>query len=218
GRKTFQDAYDKEDDSFQKQIDAYATDWADLVAGASWRRIMALDYADADARSQQCRLSTTAACLAGGITDAPPQQTTPADKSQPGEKPTPQALGPSSRAWKDLLSDAGSPAYTALNGQYTDLQQAFEPQFKDAMPSEAGKKYYDAIKMVATSKEGSDWRRALVVEAADQLLAAIHDASNRLENTLSIGAKAALDNLQSGAAWLYGKAKFTQVTIQLTVG
>ncbi|PTW89730.1 hypothetical protein DBL07_22610, partial [Achromobacter mucicolens] len=42
GRKTFQDAYDKEDDSFQKQIDAYATDWADLVAGASWRRIMAL--------------------------------------------------------------------------------------------------------------------------------------------------------------------------------
>ncbi|OAE59699.1 hypothetical protein A7J67_06420 [Achromobacter xylosoxidans] len=218
GRKTFQDAYDKEDDNFQKQIDAYATDWADLVAGASWRRIMALDYADADARSQQCRLSTTAACLAGGITDAPPQQTTPADKSQPGEKPTPQALGPSSRAWKDLLSDAGSPAYTALNGQYTDLQQAFEPQFKDAMPSEAGKKYYDAIKMVATSKEGSDWRRALVVEAADQLLAAIHDASNRLENTLSIGAKAALDNLQSGAAWLYGKAKFTQVTIQLTVG
>ncbi|UDG76122.1 hypothetical protein H4P35_01785 [Achromobacter sp. 77] len=74
GRKTFQDAYDKEDDRFQKQIDAYATDWADLVAGASWRRIMALDYADADARSQQCRLSTTAACLAGGITDAPPQE------------------------------------------------------------------------------------------------------------------------------------------------
>lgn len=218
GRKTFQDAYDKEDDSFQKQIDAYATDWADLVAGASWRRIMALDYADADARSQQCRLNTTAACLAGGITDAPPQQTTPADESQPGENPTPQALGPSSRAWKDLLSDAGSPAYIALNGQYTDLQQAFEPLFSDAMPSEAGKKYYDAIKMVATSKEGSDWRRTLVVESADQLLAAIHDASNRLENTLSIGAKAALDNLQSGAAWLYGKAKFTQVTIQLTVG
>lgn len=218
GRKTFQDAYDKEDDRFQKQIDAYATDWADLVAGASWRRIMALDYADADARSQQCRLSTTAACLAGGITDAPPQQTTPADESQPGEKPTPQALGPSSKAWKDLLSDAGSPAYIALNGQYTDLQQAFEPLFSNAMPSEAGKKYYDAIKMVATSKEGSDWRRTLVVESADQLLAAIHDASNRLENTLSIGAKAALDNLQSGAAWLYGKAKFTQVTIQLTVG
>ena len=213
GRKTFQDAYDKEDDSFQKQIDAYATDWADLVASASWRRIMALDYADADARSQQCRLSTTAACLAGGITDAPPQQTTPADESQPGEKPTPQALGPSSKAWKDLLSDAGSPAYIALNGQYTDLQQAFEPLFSNAMPSAAGKKYYDAIKMVATSKEGSDWRRALVVEAADQLLAAIHDASNRLENTLSIGA-----NLQSGAAWLYGKAKFTQITIQLTVG
>ena len=218
GRKTFQDAYDKEDDRFQKQIDAYATDWADLVAGASWRRIMALDYADADARSQQCRLSTTAACLAGGITDAPPQQTTPADESQPGEKPTPQALGPSSRAWKDLLSDAGSPAYIALNGQYTDLQQAFEPLFSNAMPSEAGKKYYDAIKMVATSKEGSDWRRTLVVESADQLLAAIHDASNRLDNTLSIGAKAAVDNLQSGAAWLYGKAKFTQVTIQLKVG
>ncbi|MBV7498914.1 T6SS effector BTH_I2691 family protein [Achromobacter sp. ACM05] len=218
GRKTFQDAYDKEDESFQKQIDAYATDWADLVTGANWRRIMALDYADSDARSQQCRLSTAAACLAGGITDAPPQQTKAADEREAGEKPTPEVLGPSSQAWEDLLSDGGSPAYTALNGQHTDLQQAFEPQFTDAMPSEAGKKYFDAIKMVATSKEGSDWRSALVVEAADQLLAAIHDASNRLENTLSIGAKAALDNLQSGAAWLYGKAKFTQVTIQLTVG
>ncbi|MEN5158325.1 T6SS effector BTH_I2691 family protein [Achromobacter spanius] len=218
GRKEFQDAYDKEEANFQNQIDAYATLWADLVTGSGWRRIMALDYADSDDRSQQYRLRTTAACLAGGITDAPPQQTTPADESQPGEKPMPQVLGPSSRAWKDLLSDAGSPAYTALNGQYTDLQQAFEPLFSGAMPSEAGKKYYDAIKMVATSKEVSDWRKALVVEAADQLLAAIHDASNRLEHTLSIGAKAALDNLQSGAAWLYGKAKFTQVTIQLTVG
>jgi len=218
GRKTFQDAYDKEDENFQKQIDAYATDWADLVTGASWRRIMALDYADSDARSQQCRLSTAAACLAGGITDAPPQRATTADESKPSEKPTPEVLGPSSQVWQNLLSDGGSPAYTALNGQHTDLQQAFEPQFTDAMPSEAVKKYFDAIKMVATSKEGSDWRGALVVEAADQLLAAIHDASNRLENTLSIGAKAALDNLQSGAAWLYGKAKFTQITIQLTVG
>ncbi|CAB3889062.1 hypothetical protein LMG26689_03873 [Achromobacter animicus] len=218
GRKTFQDAYDKEDENFQKQIDAYASDWADLVTGASWRRIMALDYADADARSQQCRLSITAACLAGGITDAPPQQTTAADEREAGEKPTPEVLGPSSQAWQDLLSDGGSPAYTALNGQHTDLQQAFEPQFTDAMPSDAGKKYFDAIKMVATSKEGSEWRSALVVEAADQLLAAIHDASNRLESTLSAGAKAALDNLQSGAAWLYGKAKFTQITIQLTVG
>ncbi|WP_312438561.1 T6SS effector BTH_I2691 family protein [Achromobacter sp.] len=218
GRNTFQDAYDKEDENFQEQIDAYASDWADLVTGASWRRIMALDYADSDARSQQCRLSTAAACLAGGITDAPPQQTTAADERKAGEKPTPEVLGPSSQAWQDLLSDGGSPAYTALNGQHTDLQQAFEPQFTGAMTSEAGKKYFDAVKMVATSKEGSDWRGALVVEAADQLLAAIHDASNRLENILSIGAKAALDNLQSGAAWLYGKAKFTQVTIQLTVG
>lgn len=218
GRKTFQDAYDKEDENFQKQIDAYASDWAGLVTGASWRRIMALDYADSDARSQQCRLSTAAACLAGGITDAPPQQPTAADERNAGEKPTPEVLGPSSQAWQDLLSDGGSPAYTALNGQHTDLQQAFEPQFTDAMPSAAGKKYFDAIKMVATSKEGSDWRGALVVEAADQLLAAIHDASNRLESTLSAGAKVALDNLQSGAAWLYGKAKFTQITIQLTVG
>ncbi len=218
GRKTFQDAYDKEDETFQKQIDAYASDWADLVTGANWRRIMALDYADSDSRSQQCRLSTAAACLAGGITDAPPQQTTAANEIEAGTKPTPEVLGPSSQAWQNLLSDGGSPAYTALNGQHTDLQQAFEPQFTDAMPSEAGKKYFDAIKMVATSKEGSDWRGALVVEAADQLLAAIHDASNRLESTLSAGAKAALDNLRSGAAWLYGKAKFTQVTIQLTVG
>lgn len=140
GRKEFQDAYDKEEANFQNQIDAYATHWADVVTGSGWRRIMALDYADSDDRSQQYRLRTTAACLAGGITDAPPQQTTPADESQPGEKPTPQALGPSSRAWKDLLSDAGSPAYTALNGQYTDLQQAFKPLFSDAMPSEAGKK------------------------------------------------------------------------------
>lgn len=218
GRKAFQDAYDKEEANFQKQIDAYATDWADLVTSAGWRRIMTLDYADSDELSRQYRLSTAAACLAGGITDAPPQQTTAADASKPAEKPTPELLGPSGKAWQDLLSDAGSPAYIALNGQRTDLQQAFEPQFTDAMPSEAGKKYFDAIKVVATSKEGSDWRRAIMVDAADQLLAAIHDASNRLESALSAGAKEALDNLQSGAAWLYGKAKFTQITIQLTVG
>ena len=217
GRKTFQDAYDREDERFQEQIDAYAADWGDQVTGASWRRIMALDYADSDPYSRQCRLGTTADCLAGGITDAPTPKTTTANGSNPGESPKPEILGPSGKAWEVILNDPNGPAYIALNGRHTDSQQAFAPQFTGTMASDAGKKYYDAIKMIATSKEGGDWRRQIMVGAADQLLAAIHDASNHLENTLSAGAKAALVNLQSGAAWLYGKAKFTQVTIQLTV-
>ncbi|KVH29211.1 T6SS effector BTH_I2691 family protein [Burkholderia cepacia] len=213
GRKTFQDAYDKTVDDFQKQIDAYATDWGTQVGSADWNRIMTLDYADADVRSWQCRLVTAADCLAGGITDAP---SLPA---QAGEKPKPQVLGPSGKAWQQLLKDPNSPAYIALNGQHTDLQQAFEQQFAaGAMPNDAGKKYYDVVKLIATSKDGDDWRRGVVVGAADQLLAAMHDAANRLDSTLSLGARAALDNLHVGAAWLYGKTKLTQVTIQLTVG
>ena len=218
GRKTFQDSYDREDENFQERIDAYSADWGDQVTGASWRRIMALDYADSDPYSRQCRLGTTADCLAGGITDAPTPQTTTANESNPGENPKPEVLGPSGKAWENILNDPNGPAYIALNGQHTDLQQAFAPQFTGTMPSDAGKKHYDAIKMIATSKEGGDWRRQIMVGATDQLLAAIHDASTYLENTLNAGAKAALVNLQSGAAWLYGKAKFTQVTVQLTVG
>ncbi|WP_155627476.1 T6SS effector BTH_I2691 family protein [Burkholderia cepacia] len=213
GRKTFQDAYDKTVDDFQKQIDAYATDWGTQVGGADWNRIMTLDYADADVRSWQCRLVTVADCLAGGVTDAP---SSPAPS---GEKPKPQVLGPSGKAWQQLLKDPNSPAYLALNGQHTDLQQAFEPQFAaGAMPNDAGKKYYDVVKLIATSKDGDDWRRGVIAGAADQLLAAMHDAANRLDSALSVGAKAALDNLHVGAAWLYGKTKLTQVTIQLTVG
>ncbi|WP_269508756.1 T6SS effector BTH_I2691 family protein [Burkholderia sp. IMCC1007] len=213
GRKTFQDAYDKTVDDFQKQIDAYATDWGTQVASADWNRIMTFDYADADVRSWQCRLVSAADCLAGGITDAP------SSPAKAGETPKPQVLGPSGKAWRQLLKDPNSPAYIALNGQHTDLQKAFEPQFAaGAMPNDAGKKYYDVLKLIATSKDGDDWRRSVIVGAADQLLAAMHDAANRLDSTLSIGAKAALDNLHMGAAWLYGKTKLTQVTIQLTVG
>ncbi|MBN3824851.1 hypothetical protein G3O00_14665 [Burkholderia sp. Ac-20384] len=212
GRKTFQDAYDKTVNDFQKEIDAYATDWGAQVNGADWWRIIMLDYDDTDPRSRQCRLGTTADCLAGGVTDAP------SPPAKPGEKPKPEVLGPSGKVWQQLLKDPNSPAYIALNGQHTDLQKAFEPQFAaGAMPNDAGKKYYDVIKLIATSSDGDEWRRGVIVGAADQLLAAMHDAANRLDSSLSVGAKAALDNLHVGAAWLYGKTKLTQVTIQLTI-
>ncbi|WP_420211972.1 T6SS effector BTH_I2691 family protein [Burkholderia aenigmatica] len=213
GRQTFQDAYDKQINDFQKQIDAYATDWGAQVAGADWRRVIMLDYADTDPRSRQRRLGTTADCLMGGVTDAP------SPPAKPGEKPKPEVLGPSGKVWQQLLKDPNSPAYIALNGQHTDLQKAFEPQFvAGAMPNDAGKKYYDLIKLIATSSDGDEWRRGVIVGAADQLLSAMHDAANRLDSSLSVGAKAALGTLHVGAAWLYGKTKLTQVTIQLTVG
>ncbi|WP_431819464.1 T6SS effector BTH_I2691 family protein [Burkholderia sp. F1] len=213
GRANFQQQYDDAQAEFQQRIDAYAKMWAAQIDSAAWKRVIALDYADAVARSVGCRLKTVAKCLAGGVTDAvlaPPK---------PDQKPTPEVLGPSGNVWKQLLSDPGSPAYIALQGQQTSLHQAFVPMFgAGAMPNDAGKKYFDTLKGLVGAGEVANWREAATIAAADDLLAAIHGAAARLDQHLSAGVKSALDQLHVGAAWLYGNVRLTQVKIQLTVG
>lgn len=96
---------------------------------------------------------------------------------------------------------------------------ALTPLFNAAnMANDAGKKYYDSVKGVAGSKGVADLREHLTAEAADRLLAAMHDAVNRLDKQLSDGTKLALNGLHQGANWLYGGFQLTQVKIQLTVG
>ncbi|MBN3858016.1 hypothetical protein G3N59_31985 [Paraburkholderia sp. Ac-20340] len=212
-RKTFQDQYDKAVAASQKRIDAYAKDWADAVLKADWRRIVELDYADNVGRSRASRLKMVSDCLLGGVTDAPP----PAAK--PGEKPAPEVPGPSGKIWQQLLSDPKSPAYIALQGQQTALMTALTPLFNSgSIANDAGKKYYDTLKGVAGSNGITEWREHLTAGAADRLLAAMHDAVNRLDKQLSDGAKAALNGLHQGANWRYGGVQLTQVKIQLTVG
>ncbi|MET3654750.1 T6SS effector BTH_I2691 family protein [Dyella japonica] len=213
-RKSFQDAYDKAVANAQKIIDAHAKDWAAvIIASPDWRRIVELDYADATPRSLSCRLQMVSDCLAGGITDAPPPP------AKPGEKTSGEVLGPSGKVWQQLLSDPKSPAYIALQGQHTDLITALTPLFgAGAMPNDAGKKYYDTLKGVVGSEGIANWREHVTVTAADHLMAAMHDAANRLDKQLSAGVKAALDALHQGSAWLYGGAQWTQVNVQLAIG
>ncbi|WP_321901333.1 T6SS effector BTH_I2691 family protein [Paraburkholderia tropica] len=212
-RKAFQDGYDRAMTASQKRIDAYAKDWGEAVLKPDWLRIVELDYADTVPRSWAARLNMVSDCLLGGVSDAPPSP------AKPGEKPTPEVPGPSGKAWQQLLSDPNSPAYTALQGQHTDMIAALTPLFAaGSMPNDAGKKYYDSLKGVAGGKELADLREHLTAGAADRLLAAMHDGANRLDRQLSDGARAALSGLHQGASWLYGGFQLTQVKIQLTVG
>lgn len=211
GRASFQSRYDRDIKRFEKDIDAYGKGWAQVVGSAAWKRIVAMDYSDTDERSRLLRLITVGACLDGGITDA-----MPAPDAASAE---PETLGPTGTAWQSLLSDPDSAAYLALNGHQTFLQTTFIPLFgAGAVANDAGKKYFDAVKSIISSKEIGAWREGRAADAADQLLTAMHGASKRLNQHLSAGSKAAVDAVHVGGAWLYRKAQMTQVVIQLTVG
>ncbi|WP_156441464.1 MULTISPECIES: T6SS effector BTH_I2691 family protein [unclassified Burkholderia] len=216
GRAAFQRQYDDAQSKFQQRIDAYAKDWATQIDSAAWKRIVALDYTDAVARSVGCRLKTVADCLAGGVTDA---VSVPPPPAKPDQAPAVEVLGPSGKVWQQLLNDPLSPAYIALQGQQTSLYRAFAPLLGGgAMPTDAGKKYFDTLKGLVGSDEVARWRERATVDAADHLLIAMHNAAGRLDKQLGQGVKAALDHLYVGAAWLYGNARLTQVKVQLTVG
>lgn len=211
GRASFQARYDRDIKRFEKEIDAYGKDWAQVVGSVAWKRIVAMDYADTDERSRLLRLITVGACLDGGITDA-----MPASDAVSAE---PETLGSTGTAWRSLLSDPNSAAYLALNGHQTFLQTTFIPLFgAGEVANDAGKKYFDAVKSIISSKEIGAWREGRAADAADQLLTAMHGASKRLNQHLSAGSKAAVDAVHVGGAWLYRKAQMTQVVIQLTVG
>ncbi|MGV2861223.1 T6SS effector BTH_I2691 family protein [Achromobacter sp. AGC39] len=211
GRASFQARYDRDIKRFEKDIDAYGKDWAQVVGSAAWKRIVAMDYSDTDERSRLLRLIAVGACLDGGITDAMPASDAASTK--------PETLGPTGTAWQSLLSDPNSAAYLALNGHQTFLQTTFIPLFgAGAVANDAGRKYFDAVKSIISSKEIGAWREGRAADAADQLLTAMHGASKRLNQHLSAGSKAAVDAVHVGGAWLYRKAQMTQVVIQLTVG
>ncbi|AZS80415.1 hypothetical protein ELS24_19325 [Achromobacter spanius] len=216
GRASFQASYDKECKRLEDNIDAYGEDWAQVVRGAAWQRIVDLDYSDLDERSRRLRLLMVSACLDGGITDAVQAPVV----SRMGAPTVAPNLGPTSQAWQELLSDPHSAVYVALNGQRSDLQSSFLPLFSagaGAAANDAAKKYFDAVKGVVSSKEIGVWREGLAADAADQLLAAMHGASSRLHDLLNEGTRAAIDAVHVGGAWLYRGAQMTQVVIQLTV-
>ena len=211
GRASFQARYDRDIKRFENDIDAYGKDWAQVIGSAAWKRIVSMDYSDTDERSRLLRLMTVGACLDGGITDAMPASDAASDE--------PETLGPTGTAWRALLSDPNSAAYLALNGHQAFLQTTFIPIFgAGTVANDAGKKYFDAVKSIISSKEIGAWREGRAADAADQLLAAIHGASKRLHQHLNAGSKAAFDAVQMSGAWLYRNAQMTQVVIQLTVG
>ncbi len=211
-RKAFQDAYDKQMAEFQRAIDVHGKDWAAQIVDPAWRRSVQLDYTGTDIYSSTACVKAVASCLAGGPSEAfPPSQ-------PPGQARRPEALGPTVAAWKALLEDAESPVYAALLAQNGALHSAFVPIFSGGkLPNEAGKKYFDAIKGIIGSREISTLRERAVREAADALLAAMHNASSRLEGVLSEGVKAAVNHIHSGSALLYADLHLTQVKVELTV-
>ncbi|QYJ19606.1 hypothetical protein KYT87_18010 [Achromobacter sp. ES-001] len=241
GRASFQASYDKESKRLEAIIDAYGEDWAQVVRGAAWKRVVDLDYSDTDERSRRLRLLMVSACLDGGITDAvsvplavagsgvssaaassaatanPPTAGHTGGAADPARTDNP---GPTSQAWKQLLSDPHSAVYLALNGQRSDLQSSFLPLFSAGAgggANDAAKKYFDAVKNLVSSKEIGAWREGLAADAADQLLAAVHGASSRLHAQLNDATRAAVNAVHVGGAWLYRGAQMTQVVIQLTV-
>ncbi|HBL64709.1 MAG TPA: hypothetical protein DDZ58_00790, partial [Achromobacter sp.] len=196
GRASFQASYDKESKRLEAIIDAYGEDWAQVVRGAAWKRVVDLDYSDTDERSRRLRLLMVSACLDGGITDAasvplavagsgvscaaassaatanPPTAGHTGGAADPARTDNP---GPTSQAWKQLLSDPHSAVYLALNGQRSDLQSSFLPLFSAGAgggANDAAKKYFDAVKNLVSSKEIGAWREGLAADAADQLLGA----------------------------------------------
>ncbi|HGA2319919.1 TPA: T6SS effector BTH_I2691 family protein [Pseudomonas putida] len=206
-RAAFQAEYEQEEARFQAVIDRHAATYAELCESAAFALIERHDYDGRDRESGIAYSKTMAACLAGGITEAP---------SSPPEP----ALGTSEALWLKWLQDPNSPPYRALLLRDAPLMAALLPSFSSTEPTSwnDSEKLYDALsKLIASDDIGFKLRDSLR-QAITELQGAVNASSQRLQALLDPGVQQAVRHLNCASLRVHNGVHLIELQVQMKLG
>ncbi|MEN5304464.1 T6SS effector BTH_I2691 family protein [Pseudomonas sp. TWI628] len=206
-RAAFQAKYDQEEARFQAFIDRHAGTYVKLCESAAFALIERHDYDGRDRESGIAYSKTIAACLAGGITEAPNSNPEPA----PG---TSEAL------WLKWLQDPSSPPYRALLLRDGPLMAALLPSFSQTEPTNwnDSEKLYSALSKFITSEDAGLKMRDSLKQAITELQGAVNAASLRLQVRLAPGIQQAVRHLNSASQRIYNGVHLIELQVQMKLG
>ncbi|WP_313647004.1 T6SS effector BTH_I2691 family protein [Pseudomonas sp.] len=205
-RAAFQADYDRQEARLQAHIDEHASHYAQVCESAAFRLIERYDYDGRDRESGIAYSTTLAACLAGGITEAPSP-----DAPRPGS---------SAALWRNWLQDPHSPPYRALLLRDKALLAGLLPSFSTSGAldwNDSEKLYSAASKLIASEDLGSALRGALK-QAITDLQGAVNGASLRLHTHLAPGVHQAVRHLNSVNQLIYNGVHLIELQVQMKLG
>ncbi|MEN5303544.1 T6SS effector BTH_I2691 family protein [Pseudomonas sp. TWI628] len=209
-RAAFQAEYNQEEARFQAYIDGHAGTYAKLCESAAFALIERHDYDGRDRESGIAYSKTMAACLTGGITEAPTASAEPSF-------PTP---GTSEALWLKWLQDPNSPPYRALMLRDAPLMAALLPSFSPTEPTNwnDSEKLYNALsKLIASDDIGFKLRDSLK-QAITELQGSLNAASQRLQTLLDPGIQQAVRHLNSASQRVYNGVHLIELQVQMKLG
>ncbi|WP_085679871.1 MULTISPECIES: T6SS effector BTH_I2691 family protein [unclassified Pseudomonas] len=206
-RAAFHAEYDQEEARFQAFIDRHASTYANLCENAAFALIEQHDYDGRDRESGIAYSKTIAACLAGGITEAPPTNSEPAP-------------GTSETLWLKWLQDPNSPPYRALLLRDGPLMAALLPSFSPTEPINwnDSEKLYNALSKFITSEDAGLKMRDSLKQAITELQGAVNAASLRLQARLDPGIQHAVRHLNSASQRIYNGVHLIELQVQMKLG
>ncbi|WP_218572252.1 apolipoprotein A1/A4/E family protein, partial [Pseudomonas sp. MN1F] len=150
---------------------------------------------------------TIAACLAGGITEAPSTNPEPAQ-------------GSSEALWLKWLQDPNSPPYRALLLRDGPLMAALLPSFSPTEPTNwnDSEKLYSALSKFITSEDAGLKMRDSLKQAITELQSAVNAASLRLQVRLDPGVQQAVRHLNSASQRIYNGVHLIELQVQMKLG
>ncbi|PVZ42635.1 T6SS effector BTH_I2691 family protein [Pseudomonas sp. CC120222-01a] len=209
-RAAFQAEYEQEEARFQAFIDRHAATYAKLCESATFALIERHDYDGRDRESGIAYSKTMAACLAGGITEAP--STDP--------EAAPPAHGTSEALWLKWLQDPNSPPYRALLLRDQTLLAALLPSFSPTEPTNwnDSEKLYSTLSKFITSEDAGLKMRDSLKQAITELQGALNAASLRLQVRLDPGIQQAVRHLNSASQRIYNGVHLIELQVQMKLG
>ncbi|WP_406819365.1 T6SS effector BTH_I2691 family protein [Pseudomonas sp. KnCO4] len=199
-RAAFQADYDRELKRWQSMIDQVGELYARHYAASAFQQIGYFDYDATDPVSVEYFIQMMAACLAGGPTEALPEQGQP--------------LGLTQHVWQQLLEDDQSLLYQALLAKHQGLMQ----QVVAALSGDDFGKVHDIIKGIAGTGDGQLLMIKPIQDAVGQLLGATNSAGNALSQHLSERAKRLIGHVHRSALALFAGQQVTPFRLSLTLG
>lgn len=209
-RAAFQLEYDSQEARFQWHIDQQAKNYATLCESTAFKLIEEYDYDGRDRDSGIAYSKTMAACLAGGITEAP--------RSAP--EPGPPPAGSSEALWLKWLQDPNSPAYRAVILRDQAVLGSLLPSFSQNGPvqwNDSDKLYAALSKLIASDDLGQRLRGDLR-QAITEVQGALNAATQRLQAQITPGIQHTVLRLNTASQLLYNGVHLIELHVQMKLG
>ncbi|MBK4998189.1 hypothetical protein IAE37_000465 [Pseudomonas sp. S31] len=209
-RAAFQLEYDSQEARFQWHIDQQAKNYATLCESTAFKLIEEYDYDGRDRDSGIAYSKTMAACLAGGITEAP--------RSAP--EPGPPPAGSSEALWLKWLQDPNSPAYRAVILRDQAVLASLLPSFSQNGPvqwNDSDKLYAALSKLIASDDLGQRLRGDLR-QAITEVQGALNAATQRLQAQITPGIQHTVLRLNTASQLLYNGVHLIELHVQMKLG